>query len=322
MSSTTFRLARFEVHDREGLEFPRRALHERRGERGVDLHRLPTPDGAGVGDRDLDADVAVLADRRDYCGVVREGRVREAVPEGERHVERPGVVPAVADQDAFAVPDVPELAGEAPERRGVLQTQRDGLGELAAGIDLAEQHVGRRRATRLAQQPALEDRGNVAGEWQRDHAAVREHDHCAGVGPPHGFQERQLRVGQVDPCAVVALRLVLRGQAEEHHRDVGRGSRRGRLLDQFRGIPGAVEGESGAKRTSPPAASTIAVSASSSRVVMICEEPAPWKRGVRANSPITATDCEGCSGRTGPAPERGSFFSSTIERAAASLARA
>jgi hypothetical protein len=50
----------------------------------------------------------------------------------------------------------------------------------------------------------------------------------------------------------------------------------------------------------------------STRVGFTCELPAPWKRGERANSPMTATEPSAASGNTLP-----SFLSSTIEAAAA-----
>ena len=146
-------------------------------------------------------------------------------PNGNATSSAARVVPAVADEQALAVADVRELAREVEERRGVLEAQRDRLGELRRRVDLAEQHVGGRAAAGLAEQPGLEDRGHAVGEGQRDDAAVREHDDGVRVGREHRVEQRELVGRQVDVFAVVALGLEAGRQAEEHDGDVGSGCR-------------------------------------------------------------------------------------------------
>ena len=71
--------------------------------------------------------------------------------------------------------------------------------------------------------------------------------------------------------------------------------------------------------TSSPNAERNSSSATSTRVGLTWELPAPWNRGVCANSPITATVLPGSgfSGSTAP-----SFFSSTADSWAARRATA
>ena len=92
---------------------------------------------------------------------VAEAGVGQAVAEGvaDRAVE--GVVAAVADEDALAVADMALLAGEVEVGRGVLQPQRERLGQPSRGVGRAEQQVGGRAAGALAGQPALQHRLGV-----------------------------------------------------------------------------------------------------------------------------------------------------------------
>ena len=107
------------------------------------------------------------------------------------------------------------------------------------------------------------------------------------------------------------------GQAEEHDGHVRCGRGRHGLGDEVgAGHVAPSSTKPGAKATSPAAASRIASSALSSRVGMMCELPAPWYRGVRANSPMTATLGPVASGR-----RAFSLRSNTIPAAAASRAR-
>ena len=139
-----------------------------------------------------------------------------------------GVVP-VADEDAFAVADVTLLAGEVQPAGVVLQTQRDGLGEMAGRVDDAEQDVGDRTATGLAEKPPLHDRVNaVMPPLERDNPAVGKDDHGGGAAGRDGTDQLDLLVGQLQGRAVEALGLLPVAEAGEDDGDVrGAGDRHG-----------------------------------------------------------------------------------------------
>ena len=70
------------------------------------------------------------------------------------------------------------LARPVRHARVIVDVQRNGLGEFAGGADLAENHVGKRRATGLAEQPGFEDAFGVLGpRGHGHHGAVGQHDH-------------------------------------------------------------------------------------------------------------------------------------------------
>ncbi len=66
-----------------------------------------------------------------------------------------GVVVAVTDEHALAVVDVAFLARPVQHARVIVDVQRNRLGELAGRADLAEDHIGERRATGLAEQTRI-----------------------------------------------------------------------------------------------------------------------------------------------------------------------
>ncbi len=231
------------MHLGERLELALGPLHLCLRVADVHLDDLRARDRAGVGHPhgDPHAGVGAGAGHLGRGVVVRERRVGQAVPERVGDVDLAGVVPAVAHEHALAVADVAELAGEVPERGGVLEPQGQGLGEPARRRDGAREHVGDGGAAGLAAQPAGEQRGGVVlPRGDRDRRAAGEHHDDARVHRGDGAQQRDLVGGQVEVVAVVALRLVRGGQAEEHEH----GTRAPRRLDGLgdERVGGAVVG--------------------------------------------------------------------------------
>jgi Integrase core domain len=68
---------------------------------------------------------------------VAEAAVGQAVPEGVADLAVEPVVAAVADEDALAVADVPGLTGEVEVGRGVLESQRQRLGQVSRRASFA-----------------------------------------------------------------------------------------------------------------------------------------------------------------------------------------
>ena len=131
-----------------------------------------------------------------------------------------GVVP-VADEDAFAVADMTLLAGEVQPAGVVFQTQRDGLGEMAGRVDDAEQDVGDRTATGLAEKPSLHDRVNaVVPSLERDNPAVGEDHHGGGAAGRDGTDQLDLLVGQLQARSVEPLGLLPVAEPGEDDGDV------------------------------------------------------------------------------------------------------
>ena len=194
-------------------------------------------------------------------------------------VER--VVAAVADEHAFAVAHVPRFAGEVQVRRVVLQAQRDRLREPARRVRGTEQQVGDRTSRGLTGQPALQHRRRVLHPvGDGDRRAVGEHDHEARVRSGQPSEQLALDGGQVDIRAVEALRLVARRQPEERDHDIGVGRHSHGLIGEL-GVVADWSGsmvKPGAKTTSTPSGTPARSSsrATSTRVGLTCELPAPW----------------------------------------------
>ena len=91
---------------------------------------------------------------------------------------------------------------------GVLQVQGPGLGQLAAGVDLAGQHVEERARAGLAAQPGPHQALAVAGPAGLDGGAAAEHDDQPRVGAVHGQQQVDLVLRQLHVAAVEALALL------------------------------------------------------------------------------------------------------------------
>ncbi len=79
----------------------------------------------------------------------------------------------------------------------------------------------------------------------------------------------------------------------------------------------AIEKPCAVATNSSPAFAAISRGRSSTRVGLMSDEPAPWKRGLSTKAPMSATERCGASGSRSP-----SFLSSTMPRPAASRASA
>lgn len=101
----------------------------------IQLCDLGTGAAAGVGDGKGD-----LVRVRFQVGVGKGG-VAQAVTEGIAHRHMGRFVVAVADVQALAVLHVLLFAREIPGRRGVLVGQGQSLGQLAAGVHPAGEHI-------------------------------------------------------------------------------------------------------------------------------------------------------------------------------------
>ena len=148
-------------------------------------------------------------------------------------VEGAGVVPAVADEQSFAVDDVAVFAGEVQVRRGVLDTAGQGFGQSARRIDVAEQHVGQARTDRLPEERGIEDRGCIDHrDVQR--TTVTQDDDGARICREHPHSQRDLVGGQVDGGAVESFGLLTLAESEEQDHGVGRFGKGDRLVGQQR----------------------------------------------------------------------------------------
>ena len=135
-----------------------------------------------------------------------ERGIAQAVAERVVHNLAVGVVVAVADEHALAVVDVAFLARPVQHARVIADVQRNRLGELAGRADLAEDHIGERRATGLAEQPGFEDALGVLGpRGHGDHGAVGQHDHDVLVRGGDLFEQGDLLGGHVEGVAVEAF---------------------------------------------------------------------------------------------------------------------
>jgi hypothetical protein len=166
---------------------------------------------AGVGDPagDLHDEATVLRAAGDVGAEVAIGEagIGQAVPEGVADLAVEGVEAAVADEDAFAVADVAGLTGEVEVGRGVLQPQRERLGQPSRGVGRAKQQVGGRAAGGLAGQPAFQHRlGVLLPVREPHHRAVGQHHREVRVGVGEPGQQGRLAGRKVQVAAVESLR--------------------------------------------------------------------------------------------------------------------
>src|SRR5690606_16482899 len=95
------------------------------------------------------------------------------------------------------------LAREVRVRRGVLETDRDGLRETAARIHLPVEHVGDCAATGLPEQPPFDYRRNTVGEAAQPHdTTVRQHDDDVRIRQQYRVEQRDLAVREFEIVAV------------------------------------------------------------------------------------------------------------------------
>ena len=114
------------------------------------------------------------------------------------------------------------LARPVQHARVIVDAQRNRLGELAGRADLAEDHIGERRAAGLAEQPGFEDALGVLGpRGHGDHGAVGQHDHDVLVRGGDLFEQGDLLGGHVEGVAVEAFGFRGFRQAQEHEDNVG-----------------------------------------------------------------------------------------------------
>ena len=150
------------------------------------------------------------------CGVA------QAVAERVVHNLAVGVVVAIADEHALAVVDVAFLARPVQRARVIADVQRNRLGELAGRADLAEDHIGERRAAGLAEQTGFENALGVLGpRGHGDDGAVGQHDHDVLVRGGDLFEQGDLLGGHVEGFAIEALGFRGFRQAQEHEDNVG-----------------------------------------------------------------------------------------------------
>ena len=163
-------------------------------------------------------------------------RVAEPVAEGVPDRDVGGHDMPVADHHAFAVPDVPLLAREVQVARGVLQPQRDRLGQPTGGVDRAGEQVRECAPAGLAEQePGQHGVHVVVPALQGDDPARGEDDDRPPADRGDRPDQLHLRRGQVERGPVEALGLVAVGQPGEDDRDVGVPRDVDRLRAQGRG---------------------------------------------------------------------------------------
>ena len=155
---------------------------------------------------------------------VGEGGVAQPVAEGERHRHTGGLIVAVAHIQALAVFHGAARTAEVLIRRVVLAVHRPGLGQLAAGVGLAGQHVQQGARPGLAAQPRPDQRLAMALPAGLHGAAAAEHHRHMGVGAVYRQQQVQLVLGQLHAAAVHAFALLnlIQTQEQQHHVGFGR----------------------------------------------------------------------------------------------------
>ena len=128
-------------------------------------------------------------------------------------------VVAVADVQALAVLHVLLFAREIPGRRGVLVGQGQSLGQLAAGVHPAGEHVHDGTGTGLPAQIGVQHCLAAADPARFHHAAGAQHHHEVLVGLRHSFQQLLLVLRDADVAAVQAFALagLVQTHAEHHH---------------------------------------------------------------------------------------------------------
>ena len=181
-------------HQGHGLALPRCQLHLGKGFQflcraenfsirlgHVQLHNLCPGAVAGVGHgqgRAVGVGMQVT---------VRKLRIAQSMAEGERHRHSGGLVITIADVQSLAVLHGAARACKVVAGGGVGVGVGPSLGQLAAGVDFAGQHVHHRARARLAAQCAVNQRFAV-GQPRRFQRGTGVHDdHRVGVGFAHSL---------------------------------------------------------------------------------------------------------------------------------------
>ena len=145
-------------------------------------------------------------------------RVAQPISKGEAHGLARLVIIAVADiQPLFVVDD---LFAEGVAAGYIRIAQRPCFGQLAAGIGLAGQQVGRRRAARLTGQPHIQHGLDLIQPRRFHRTAAEQHDNRVGVGGGHGFNQAVVALRHGHRFAVKAFGFVNIGQPCADHGDV------------------------------------------------------------------------------------------------------
>ena len=198
-------LTGLEEHLGEALELVLRASHVGLARSHIHLHGFGSVHIGGVGHGGGHGG-GVRAGLGDGDTGDLERGVAQAVAERVVDSLAVGVVVAVTDEHALAVVDVAFLARPVQHARVIVDVQRNRLGELAGRADLAEDHIGERRATGLAEQPGFEDALGVLGpRGHGDDGAVGQHDHDVLVRGGDLFEQGDLLGGHVEGFAIEAL---------------------------------------------------------------------------------------------------------------------
>ena len=117
------------------------------------------------------------------------------------------LVAAISDEDTFLVEDAlgSGLGVVVGEGGVILGTELEGSGEMAGGVDVAEENLGESRAASLAGVPGFEESGDaVEPEVRIRVAAGGDGNNGPGVRGGHGFDELVLTVREREG-AVAAL---------------------------------------------------------------------------------------------------------------------
>jgi beta-glucosidase len=198
-----------------------RAIDRRVRPGGIDLDDFPAATRAGVphlhAGRDPGSAIRGAVQRE---GLMGPRRVADAVTEREQGFPAVAVVGAVADEQALVVGQ--HAVGRLGRGQSVLG-RRPGHGQPAAGLGVAEQHVGERVTVLLAAEPGQQHRRRVLGPGQQDRGAGVHYHHGPGVGRDDLADQVVLAAGQGQRGAVEALALHLRGGADHDHGRVAGG---------------------------------------------------------------------------------------------------
>ncbi len=216
-------LAGLEEHFGKALEFLGRTAHAAFVVGYIELHHLGTGHVSAVGDRHGEGHGAIFCLRAVGCHLAEcEVGIAQPMPEGEEGLDFLGVMPAVSNEYALLVFEVPHVAVSTFHTR--ICTQRmcrtvrepDGEceGKLARWIDLAEEYVGYRVSGFRAEEPCLNDCGNILYPRHGHGVAAYVDHHEIGVGCREGAYNVVLSIGQFK-SGTVAVLAVLSGTLVE-----------------------------------------------------------------------------------------------------------
>ena len=220
------RLTRRQLRLDERLELPPRTLAPGVAA-DIDLQHRRAGPVAGVGQPPAQRHPPAAGEAarvRREVGELEAG-VAEPVPEREERRDAGAVVVAVADEEPLGVAHPAVAAGidlrVAAGGRVVGPAHREGLRQTAAGLGVAEEHVGDGVARLLPRIPGLKHRRDVADPRHLDRPAGLQHHHGARVGARHRGDQLVLPPGQGDARQVAAFGVPLAVAPDEEQRDLG-----------------------------------------------------------------------------------------------------